>query len=243
MAACFPVLAVSGVSFSYGQTRALEDVSFRVQPARVTMLLGPNGAGKTTLFSLITKLLPVTAGRIELEGHDLGDADYDILERIGIVFQQSTLDLDLTVEQNLSYSAALCGLSAQEASKRMKAVLPRLGLGEHLQARARRLNDGHRRRIEIARALIRQPKLLLLDEPTTGLDMPTRRALVDYLHRMAPESGVAILWATHLSDEVKPEDDLVVLCGGRVMAQGKVDEVARNRTIEALFADLTAKTA
>jgi ABC-2 type transport system ATP-binding protein len=243
MVSSSPILVASGISFSYGGTPALRDVSFIVRPGRATMLLGPNGAGKTTLFSLIAKLLPLTSGRLEFLDRDLGNAGYGILAGIGIVFQQPTLDLDLTVDQNLTYAAALSGIARRESSKRIDEVLPRLGLGERRHARAKTLNDGHRRRVEIARALIRQPQLLLLDEPTTGLDMPTRQALVHYLHRLAAESGMAMLWATHLSDEVRPEDDAIVLCRGKLVAQGRVSNIAKGRSIEAAFAELTAESA
>ncbi|MGL4279893.1 MAG: ATP-binding cassette domain-containing protein, partial [Albidovulum sp.] len=163
-------LAVSDLSYSYGQRRALEGVGFRVEPGRFCALLGPNGAGKSTLFSLLTRLFTTREGRIEVAGVDLSRAPRAALARIGVVFQQPTLDLDLTVRRNLLYFAALHGISGREAQSRSEAALERLGMAERADEKARALNGGHRRRMEIARALIHRPSVLLLDEPTVGLD-------------------------------------------------------------------------
>jgi ABC-2 type transport system ATP-binding protein len=223
-AAC-PALAVEGVAFSYGPRRALDDVSFAVDSGQCTMLLGPNGAGKTTLFSLITRLYDAPEGHINIAGFDVRRRSKEALARLGVVFQQPTLDLDLTVLQNLRYHAALHGLSGREAAVRIQAELGRQDMYERRFEPVRQLNGGHRRRVEIARALLHRPKLLLLDEPTVGLDVPSRQAIVDYVHQLCREDRAAVLWATHLIDEVRDEDHLVILHRGGVQSTGSVREV------------------
>lgn len=218
-------LQLANVSFAYGARRALDRVSFDVQKGRCTFLLGPNGAGKSTLFSLITRLYGSPEGEIRIDGFDLRTQSRQALSRLGVVFQQPTLDLDLTVEQNLRYHAALHGLGRREASARIQQELERQSMFDRRQERMRQLNGGHRRRVEIARALLHRPSCLLLDEPTVGLDVPSREAIVGYIHALCVEKGVAVLWATHLIDEIEAEDGLVVLHRGVVGARGQLREV------------------
>ena len=220
-----PVLTVKDVSYWYGSKQALKDVSFDVYSGKVTALLGPNGAGKTTLFSLITRLFDASEGVIEIAGRSAAEWGSRALGSLGVVFQQPTLDLDLTVKQNLRYFAALRGLSRKDADKRMEAALAALDMGERIEERVRSLNGGHRRRVEIARALLHSPELLLLDEPTIGLDVPTRSAIVKHIHKLAREDNIGVLWATHLFDEVEQDDDLLVLDRGRIVARGEAKDV------------------
>ncbi len=236
-------LIVSGVSHAYGSKRVLEAVSLRLPPGRFCALLGPNGAGKSTLFSLLTRLMTVQAGRIEVAGHDLFDAPRAALAEIGVVFQQSTLDLDLSVIENLRYFAALHGLSGREAARRIDAALNRLAMGERAGERARDLNGGHRRRAEIARALVHGPSVLLLDEPTVGLDAASRAAITAHVHDLAGQGGLTVLWATHLADEVASGDQVAVLHRGRVIADASACEIAPSGDLAARFLALTAETA
>ena len=235
-------LSVDEVSFAYGPRPALDNVSFRVERGSFTALLGPNGAGKTTLFSLIMRLLQLEAGSIAVCGMDVRRQGPAALAPLGIVFQDSTLDLDLTVQQNLRYFASLRGLPRADARARIERELARFELTERAGDRVRDLSGGLRRRVEIARALLHDPALLLLDEPTVGLDVPSRKSIVDHVHRLAGE-GPAILWATHLIDEVSPGDSLVVLHRGKVRARGTA-EAAMNRvgasSLDEAFACLTA---
>jgi len=222
-----PVLSVKDVSYWYGSKQALDDVSFDVYPGKVTALLGPNGAGKTTLFSLITRLFDAPSGRIEIDGRSAADWGFKALGPLGVVFQQPTLDLDLTVKQNLRYFASLRGLKRKEADERMARALTALDMNERIGEMVRSLNGGHRRRVEIARALLHSPKLLLLDEPTIGLDDPTRAAIVRHIHTLARTDNIGVLWATHLFDEIEPDDDLIVLSKGRIVARGEAKEVVK----------------
>jgi ABC-2 type transport system ATP-binding protein len=220
-----PVLIVKNVSYWYGSKQVLDDVSFEVFPGRVTALLGPNGAGKTTLFSLITRLFDAPTGRIEICGRSASEWGSKALAPLGVVFQQPTLDLDLTVKQNLRYFAALRGLKRKDADERMLRALKALDMEERIGERVRALNGGHRRRVEIARGLLHSPQLLLLDEPTIGLDDPTRRTIVRHVHELAKTNNIGVLWATHLFDEVEPNDDLLVINRGKIVARGKAKDV------------------
>jgi ABC-2 type transport system ATP-binding protein len=238
-----PALLVKNVTFSYKTARVLDEVTFAVERGRFTALLGPNGAGKTTLFSLITRLLATRQGQIVISGRDIRESGAQSLAPLGIVFQQPTLDLDLTVRQNLHYFARLRGLSWKEAERRIERELTRLGMADRARETVRALNGGHRRRVEIARALLHDPRLLLLDEPTVGLDYPSRKAIVQHVHDLATERGIGILWATHLIDEIRPADPLLILHKGRIVARGTAEEVvARSRasSLDAAFTILTA---
>jgi ABC-2 type transport system ATP-binding protein len=218
-------LEVSNVSFAYGAKKVLRDVSFTVPRGRITFLLGPNGAGKTTLFSLITRLFDPTEGRISILGRDVRNTGHKALAPLGVVFQQPTLDLDLTVRQNLAYYGALRGLGRAEIRERTSRCLAELDMAERIDEVVRTLNGGHRRRVEIARALLHRPTLLILDEPTVGLDPDTRQAIVRRMHELARTEGAAMLWASHLVDEPETNDGLLVLSSGRLVASGPVGKV------------------
>jgi ABC-2 type transport system ATP-binding protein len=236
-------LAVSHLSYAYGSKQALHDLSFRVAPGDFCALLGPNGAGKTTLFALLTRLFLPGEGQIEIAGIDLAKHPRKALARMGVVFQQPTLDLDLTVWRNLSYYAALHGLSGRAAAKRIDAALERLGMRERAREKARNLNGGHRRRMEIARALIHGPSVLLLDEPTVGLDVAARMSITAHVHALCRDERLTALWATHLVDEVAPDDALIVLHHGRIVAQGRMDEISGDERLADRFASLTQEAA
>jgi ABC-2 type transport system ATP-binding protein len=219
------VLSISNVSHAYVRQKAIHNVSFDVPSGGVTMLLGPNGAGKTTLFSLIARLLALQHGRILIEGQSIETASAGEARKVGIVFQQPAIDLDLSVRQNLRYFGRLLGLASGERERRLQDELSRLGLADRAGEKVRVLNGGHRRRVEIARALMAKPSLLLLDEPTVGLDPSTRRLLVSFLHNLAKEDRIGILWATHLVDEVWPEDQVIILAKGKIAARGTPQQI------------------
>lgn len=218
-------LTVAGIAYAFGTRSVLDSVGFEVSPGRCSMLLGPNGAGKTTLFSLITRLYDAPTGTIRIAGFDIRTHTRSALARLGVVFQQPTLDLDLNVEQNLRYHGSLHGIPRKQVDRRIQVELERQSMWERRHEKVRHLNGGHRRRVEIARALIHEPMLLLLDEPTVGLDVPSRQGIVSYLHELCAEKDIAILWATHLIDEILADDHLIILHKGRVRACGQVEQV------------------
>jgi ABC-2 type transport system ATP-binding protein len=235
-------LAIEGLSFSYGNHKALDDINFKIRLGECTILLGPNGAGKSTLFSLITHLYDTRQGRIELCGFDVKQQSRLALAKLGVVFQQTTLDMDLTVDQNLRYHTALHGLSRKLATERIQQELERLNMFDRRFEKVRQLNGGHKRRVEIARALLHKPSLLLLDEPTVGLDVPSRKNIVDYVHRLAAEENIAVLWASHLMDEIYANDHVIVLHKGQIKANGMVNDVLKltaTATINEAFHHLT----
>jgi ABC-type multidrug transport system, ATPase component len=237
-----PALDLIEVTFAYGARRALSEVSLRIEPGETVILLGPNGAGKTTLFSIVCGLFVPTAGYVGVAGLDLRDRRTAALGALGIVFQQQTLDLDLSVRQNLAYYCRLRGIPKADAARRITAELERLKMAERIDERVRDLNGGHRRRVEIARAMLDRPRILLLDEPTVGLDIPTRRELIAYLHARR-RGRHRRLWATHLIDEVAETDRVVVLHKGRIAASGTPAQL-RDETgaasLDGAFASLTS---
>jgi len=220
-----PALELEQLSYAYGEKVALKQLSFSVQQGECCLLLGPNGAGKSTLFSLITNLFNSRQGQILIDGVDIKKDPCQALAHLGVVFQQSTLDLDLTVLQNLQYHAALHGIAGKRAATRIQQELDRQQMYQRRHEKVRQLNGGHRRRVEIARALLHNPSLLLLDEPTVGLDLPSRDSLVKYIHSLSKEHNIAVLWATHLIDEIYPSDQLVILSKGEVKARGTTADI------------------
>jgi ABC-2 type transport system ATP-binding protein len=235
-------LAVEHVSHAYGARKALDDVSFEVAPAAFAVLIGLNGAGKSTLFSIVTHLYAAGGGKVRVFGFDVARQSGAALARIGVVFQSRTLDPDLTVDQNFAYQAALHGLARGEARARGSALLERVGLADRAHDRIRELSGGQMRRVEIARALIHRPRLLLLDEPTAGLDIRARADILALTRGLVATDGVSVLWTTHLVDEVKPDDNVIVLHEGRVLATDRAQALmaaAGARSLGDAFARLT----
>jgi ABC-2 type transport system ATP-binding protein len=241
-----PAFAVEGLGHRFGQRRALNGVSFAIEPGEFTVLLGLNGAGKTTLFSLATRLYAQGEGMIRVFGMDIRKRALECLRLMGVVFQQPTLDLDLTVEQNLFYHCALHGLSHREAAERIAAEVERVGLEERRRDKVRLLSGGQRRRVEIARALLHRPRLLLLDEPTVGLDISSRQFLLDHVRQLCREEGLAALWATHLIDEAGEGARVIVLHKGEVRADGGAAQLlgeTRAPSLRAAFETLVQERA
>ncbi len=225
MSASADALSVEHVTHAYGARVALDDVSFSVAPSSFCVLLGLNGAGKSTLFSVVTHLYAPRSGRVRIFGHDVARDSGAALASLGVVFQQRTLDPDLSVEQNLAYHGALQGMTRAERAPRQKLLLERVGLADRRRDKARHLSGGQMRRIEIARALLHQPKLVLLDEPTAGLDIKARADILSIVRDLARDDGVGVLWTTHLVDEIRPRDHVVVLHKGKLHADATSEEI------------------
>ena len=220
-----PALEVDHVSHRYGARVALNDVSLTVRQSSFTVLLGLNGAGKSTLFSLVTRLYAIRSGQVRIFGHDVASEPGPALSQLGVVFQSRALDIDISVRQNLMYHAALHGIGAKRASELIAQVLERVAMSDRSLDRVGNLSIGQMRRIEIARALLHRPRLLLLDEPTVGLDIKARADILDHVRRLSTMEGIGVLWATHLIDEAAAGDDVVVLHKGRILAHGGLGEV------------------
>jgi len=237
-----PALSVAGVSHAYGTRKALDDVTLTVEQGQFTALLGLNGAGKTTLLSLVTRLFDTKVGSISVLGHRIDREPGEALRQLGVVFQARTLDLDLSVKDNLLFHAALHGIGGREARQRTGEVLADVELADRARDKARNLSGGQMRRVEIARALLHRPRLLVLDEPTVGLDVASKLAIVAHVRTLVRDLGVAVLWTTHLLDEIEPTDNVVVLHQGKRMAAGVVSDVVQETGSENLrgaFAALT----
>lgn len=219
-------LSVNGLTHKIGDRVILQDVTLSVPAGRFVTLLGPNGAGKTTLLSLVTRLYNPQQGTIAVFGHDVRKESFAALSMMGVVFQQRAIDPDLTARQNLSYHAALHGLPRKVARDRIAAELERTTLTKDADRKIRTLSGGESRRIEIARALLHNPKLLLCDEATVGLDVRSRADILSDVRSLVRDRGVAVLWATHLIDEVEPDDFVVILHRGKVRRQGRAAEIA-----------------
>jgi ABC-2 type transport system ATP-binding protein len=220
-----PALEIDRVSHRYGTRVALKDVSLAVRQSSFTILLGLNGAGKSTLFSLITRLFAIRSGQIRIFGRDVAREPGAALSQLGVVFQSRALDIDISVRQNLMYHAALHGIASKPASELIAQVLDRVAMADRRLDRVGNLSIGQMRRIEIARALLHRPRLLLLDEPTVGLDIKARADILDHVRRLSEVGGIGVLWATHLIDEAGAGDDVVVLHKGSVLARGAVGDV------------------
>lgn len=232
-------LVVDSVSHSFGKLKALDGVSLTVPAGRFVALLGVNGAGKTTLFSLVTRLYDNVTGGIAVCGHDLRRTPGPALAELGVVFQSRALDADLSIAQNLAYHAALHGLPRRTARTRARETVAAVGLSDRMNKRVAELSGGQQRRAEIARALLHQPRLLLLDEATAGLDVRSRREVGRSVRDLARREGVGILWATHLLDEIEPEDIVVILHRGRVLATGTAAEIAGSDGLAERFLAMT----
>jgi len=237
-----PALLLDRVVKTYGTIRAVDGVSFSAGPGEFIALLGPNGAGKTTLFQLLSGLFVPDSGRVAIMGQDMLRNPVPALAMLGIVFQQPTLDLELSVTGNLLFHAGLHGMPRAAAKERIAAELARLGLTERAHDKAGELSGGNRRRVELARALLHDPRVLLMDEATVGLDPASRSDLLKLMLALRQERSVAVLWATHLCEEVSGADRVIVLHRGKVLADTTPAELISRTgasTIEQAFLSMT----
>ena len=213
-------LQIDGLSHNYGDRAALVDVSFSVNAGSILALLGPNGGGKTTLFRIVTTLLSTTPGHVRVFGHDVANASGHVRRLMGVVFQAPALDARLTVQENLTTHGHLYGLSGTRLRSRLSAVLAMVALEDRSSDMVGTLSGGLQRRVEIAKALLPEPRLLVLDEPGTGLDPGARRELWDHLASLRDTLGTTVVLTTHLMDEAARSDTVALLHQGRLVALG-----------------------
>lgn len=236
------MLSIKHISKKYGSQLALNELSIDVQPGEFCALLGPNGAGKSTLFQILTGLFSPDAGDIELFGESLRHQPQKVLARIGVVFQQQALDMDLSVKRNLKFHSQLHGLRWHHVEDQARALLSQLGLPDDLDRPVRELSGGNRRKVELARALLHSPSVILMDEPTVGLDPKSRRDLIQAVKMQVSEHHCMVLWATHLVDEAEQADRVLVMNHGNVIASGSPTDVRQQlgaATLEQGFIQIT----
>lgn len=215
-----PAVRIHEVTHRYGGHEALRDVTLQVAEESLYGLLGPNGSGKTTLFRILGTLMPPSAGAASVFGLDTTQAPEAVRRRLGVVFQEAALDEALTVRENLRFQAALYGLEGAERTERIDELLARLDVTDRVDDPVADLSGGLRRRVDLARGLLHRPDLLLLDEPTTGLDPAARRAFWAAINRLRNAEGTTLLLATHLMDEAERCDHVGILSDGRLVANG-----------------------
>lgn len=216
----FPAVAMRGLGYRYGERVALDSLTLSIPSGILFGLLGPNGGGKTTLFRLLSTHFRVQCGSAAILGLDLATQLAAIRRTIGVVFQSPSLDIKLTVAENLRHHARLYGLSTAESKTRIPEMLSRLGVADRARDRVETLSGGLARRVEIAKGLLHRPKVLLMDEPTTGLDPGARRDVWDYLKSLRA-SGISVIVTTHLMEEAQRCDRLAILDHGKLVAEGE----------------------
>jgi ABC-2 type transport system ATP-binding protein len=215
-----PVISVQNLVHRYEERTALNGVSFDVRPAELFGLLGPNGSGKTTLFRILSTLMIPTAGRAVIMGRDATQDSAAVRRRIGVVFQAQSVDQKLTAYENLWHQGHLYGLRGRALKNRVGEILARVGLADRARERVEKFSGGMQRRVELAKGLLHHPGVLLLDEPTTGLDPGARRDLWQYLQTLRDEEQVSVLVTTHLMEEAERCDRLAILNEGNLVALG-----------------------
>jgi ABC-2 type transport system ATP-binding protein len=213
------------VSHAYGARKALDEVTFSIAPGEIFGLLGPNGGGKTTLFRLLSTLIPIQSGVIEVFGLDVGRRTHEVRRSIGVVFQAASLDRKLTVDENLRHQGHLYGLSGSVLSARCRELLEIVGLADRRADLVETLSGGLRRRVELAKGMLHAPRLLILDEPSTGLDPGARRDLWDHLRTLRRDHGTTVVLTTHLLEEADKADRLAILHSGKLVALDTPDRL------------------
>lgn len=218
-------VSVSGLSYHYGERCALDQVSFDVAPGEFTAILGPNGGGKTTLFRVMTTLASPSSGTIAVFGDDVVRSRDLVRHHIGVVFQAPALDVKLSVRENLIHHGHLHGLSGTPLRTQLNHALERLELSDRRNDLVETLSGGLKRRVELAKVMLTQPRLLLLDEPTTGLDPLARESFWRLIKSLRDETGAAVLYTTHLLEEAEDADRVIILDRGRLVADGKPESL------------------
>jgi ABC-2 type transport system ATP-binding protein len=218
-------IRVEDLRHAYGKRTALDGVSFSVNTGEIFALLGPNGSGKTTLFRILSTLMLPTSGRTLVAGFDAATQPHEVRRRIGVVFQAQSIDVKLTAQENLWHQGHLYGLRGAALKTRIAEMLGRVALADRARDRVETFSGGMQRRVELAKGLMHHPGVLLLDEPTTGLDPGARRDLWQYLHELRTQERISVIVTTHLMEEAERCDRLAILSKGRVVALGTPAEL------------------
>ena len=223
-----PVVQAFGLGKDYGKLRAVEAVDITVNHGEFFGFLGPNGAGKTTMIHMLTTLVGPTRGRAEIAGHDVVAEPLEVRKHIGLVFQETTLDGELSAEENLQLAGKLYGLGRAELKERISEVLELFELTDRRHDSVRTFSGGMRRQVDLARGILHRPAVLFLDEPTLGLDPVNRGRVWEFLERLASEEGMTLFLTTHYLEEAEPCDRVMIVDRGTVIAQGTPDELKRD---------------
>lgn len=219
------MISIENLKFSYKEKEVLKGISLSIKQNEIFGLLGPNGSGKTTLFRILSTAFRPASGKVTVDGLEIPGQENKAREKIGVVFQSPSLDGKLSVQENLTHHGHLYGISGKNLQKRCGEMLGRLGMKDRAKERVEKLSGGLKRRVELAKALLHRPQILILDEPSTGLDPGARIDLWKYLKRLRDDEGVTILVTTHLMDEADHCDRLAVMSHGEIVSTGKPEEL------------------
>ncbi len=214
------IIKISHLNKSFGDIKAVNDISFQVQKGELFAFLGVNGAGKSTTISIICGQLHKDSGNVQIQGTDLERLGKTVGEKLGVVFQDSVLDKPLTVRENLKSRAALYGITGKAFEKRLQELVEILDFADYLNRPVGKLSGGQRRRIDIARALLHRPEILILDEPTTGLDPQTRIRIWDVIEKLRVDENLTVFLTTHYMEEAANAGYVIILDKGRIVAEG-----------------------
>lgn len=230
-----PIIDVKNLTKKFGEFTAVNDVSFSVEPGKIFAFLGPNGAGKTTTIKMLTTLLEPTAGVVTVNNFNLKKERDDVRRSFGIVFQDPSLDDDLTAWENMQFHAVLYGVPKAQMKKRIEDLLALVDLSDRAGDYVKNFSGGMKRRLEIARSLIHTPKIIFLDEPTVGLDPQTRNHMWSYIVDLSKKEGVTVFLTTHYMEEAeKMADNVVIIDHGAIIGQGTPDELKKSTNTDSL---------
>lgn len=240
------VISAKSVSKRFGDVVAVDDISFDVKKGEIFAFLGPNGAGKSTTIKMLTTMLRPTAGELRLAGHDVTRERDSARKSFGIVFQDPSLDEELSAYENMDLHAALYGIPKSTRKKRIRELLELVELWSRQDSMVKTFSGGMRRRLEIARGLLHEPKVLFLDEPTLGLDTQTRNLMWDYVKKLSDEKGMTIFFTTHYLDEAEEvAERIAIIDHGKIVASGTSKSLAQQtgtKNLESAYLKLTGKT-
>lgn len=240
------IIEVKNLTKKFGNLVAVNGISFEVEKGMIFAFLGPNGAGKSTTIKMLTTILKPTSGKMLIDGIDVVEDSHEARKSFGIVFQDQSLDEELTAFENMEFHGVLYGVPKKLRRERMEQLLKMVELWDRRNDQVKKFSGGMRRRLEIARGLLHHPKVLFLDEPTLGLDPQTRSHIWNYVKKLNEEEGITIFFSTHYMDEVeKLSDKIVIIDHGNIILEGTAEEIkekTQKDSLEEAFIELTGKT-